>query len=113
MMKPKKIVLKLTQGQREHVKMLTGLGPARLHIEIAPKAEVPFGKPWSTKMASTAVRLTDDQKEQFKEGLNKGIFPSFSICSRIFVSSSSLIAPKGIAMMTTSFLQLLQYNIVI
>ncbi len=68
-MKPKKILLNLTQGQREHVKMLTGFGPARLHIEIAPKAEVPFGKPWSTKMASTAVRLTDDQKDQIKEEL--------------------------------------------
>ena len=47
--------------------MLTGFGPARLHIEVAPKGEVPFGKPWSTKMTSTAVRLTEDQKTQIEE----------------------------------------------
>ncbi len=70
-MKTKKIVLSLTQGQREHVKMLTGFGPARLTIEFDPRGEIPFGKPWSLKMTSNAVRLTDDQKAQLKEEIGE------------------------------------------
>ncbi len=67
----KTIVLTLTTGQREHVKMLTGFGPARLTVQIDTSAEMPFGKPWSTKMASKAVQLTGDQREQVKELLGE------------------------------------------
>ncbi|MFW9908214.1 MAG: hypothetical protein ACFFEF_06535 [Candidatus Thorarchaeota archaeon] len=66
-MSTKKIVLQLTQGQREHMKMITGLGPARLTIELGPKLETPFGKPWSTKMASKALQLNADQRIVVKE----------------------------------------------
>jgi hypothetical protein len=65
-MSSKKIVLQLTQGQREHMKMLTGLGPARLTIDLATTSPVPFGTPWSTKLASKAVQLNGDQKEQIR-----------------------------------------------
>ncbi len=61
------MVLKLTQGQREHLKMITGFGPARLHIEFKDNLDELFGKPWSTKMASKAIQLNGEQKEQIKE----------------------------------------------
>ena len=70
-MASKTIVLTLTAGQREHVKMLTGFGPAKLTIQLDTTAGNPFGKPWSTKMASKAVQLTGDQKVQVKELLGE------------------------------------------
>ena len=65
-MTSKNMVLKLTQGQREHLKMITGFGPARLNIELGDDITTLFGKPWSTKMASKAIQLNSDQKEQIK-----------------------------------------------
>ncbi len=70
-MASKTIILTLTAGQREHVKMLTGFGPAKLTIQIDTTAAVPFGKPWSTKMASKAVQLTGEQRMQVKETLGE------------------------------------------
>ncbi|MFW9921353.1 MAG: hypothetical protein ACFFED_17265 [Candidatus Thorarchaeota archaeon] len=67
----KTIILTLTAGQREHVKMLTGFGPAKLTIQLDTTANVPFGKMWTTKMASKAVQLTGDQKIQIKEVLGE------------------------------------------
>lgn len=66
-MSTKKIVLKLTQGQREHMKMVTGLGPARLHIDLSEVEEPTFGKPWSTRMTSKALKLIPEQKEQLND----------------------------------------------
>ncbi len=48
------------------MKMLTGLGPARLTIDLTSTSPIPFGTPWSTKMASKAVHLNGDQKEQIR-----------------------------------------------
>ena len=66
-MSAKKIVMKLTQGQREHMKMVTGLGPARLNIEVSEINEPTFGKPWSSRMSSKAMKLIPDQKEQLND----------------------------------------------
>ena len=66
-MSSKKIVVKLTQGQREHMKMVTGLGPARLNIEVSEIVEPTFGKPWSSRISSKAMRLIPDQQEQINE----------------------------------------------
>ena len=55
------------QGQREHMKMITGLGPARLNIEVSEITEPTFGKPWSSRMSSTAMKLAPEQKEQLND----------------------------------------------
>ena len=66
-MSTNKIVIKLMQGQREHMKMVTGFGPARLNIELSEIVEPTFGKPWSSRMTSKAIKLNGEQKEQINE----------------------------------------------
>jgi hypothetical protein len=62
-----KIVLQLTQSQREHVKMLTGIGPARLTIDtVTTGPTVLHAERMPSKLASKAIALTPEQREQIK-----------------------------------------------
>ena len=65
-MSSRKIAIQLTQNQREHIKMLTGFGPAKLVIEIGSASLPLYGVPWLDRLTTKAIKLNPEQRAHIK-----------------------------------------------